>query len=348
MSRCSALSEALLSLLKDLTVPPSIISSWNSNDSTPCNWQGIQCDDPEQNVVTPNLSGMGISGSLRPEIGHLRSLKTIDLGMNNLSGLIPVELSNCTLLEYLDLSNLVISLNLSDHGLTGEIPSEIGKLNKIVSLDISHNNLSGSLEVLDALRSLMDVNVSYNLFTGPVPNTLIKLLKYSPSSFLGNPGICVPCLLGDGSNCTMNSNLYSLRSKPEVESSVGEGSTLSLNAVIEATDNLNDRFIIGRGAHRTVYKVILGPEKLYAVKKLAFSHHKGASESMIREIQTSGEIRHRNLVRLEDFWLRKDYGLILHKYMENGSLHDVLHVIIPPPVLKWEVRYRMALGISQG
>nr|DAD21037.1 TPA_asm: hypothetical protein HUJ06_022500 [Nelumbo nucifera] len=36
--------ESQLSLLKDLVVPPSIKLSWNSNDSTPCNWHGIQCD----------------------------------------------------------------------------------------------------------------------------------------------------------------------------------------------------------------------------------------------------------------------------------------------------------------
>lgn len=67
---------------------------------------------------------------------------------------------------------------------------------------------------------------------------------------------------------------------------------------------------------------------------------------MKREIQTIGKIRHRNLVRLEDFWLRKDCGIIMYRYMENGSLRDVLHSITPPPTLEWNVRYKIALGAA--
>ncbi|PHT24695.1 Leucine-rich repeat receptor-like protein kinase PEPR1 [Capsicum baccatum] len=69
---------------------------------------------------------------------------------------------------------------------------------------------------------------------------------------------------------------------------------------------------------------------------------------MVREIQTIGKVRHRNLVKLEDFRLRKDYGLILYNYMENGSLHDILHEINPPVTLEWSVRYRIAMGTAQG
>ncbi|MCL7032212.1 hypothetical protein MKW94_028468 [Papaver nudicaule] len=34
--------------------------------------------------------------------------------------------------------------------------------------------------------------------------------------------------------------------------------------------------------------------------------------------------------------------------MQNGSLHDVLHEISPRPVLNWDVRYKIALGIAHG
>ena len=115
-----------------------------------------------------------------------------------------------------------------------------------------------------------------------------------------------------------------------------------------ATENLNERFVIGRGAHGTVYKAILGPEEQYAVKKLTFVGLKGADASMVREIQTVGQVRHRNLVRLEGISMRKDYGLILYKYMQNGSLYNVLHEISPAPVLKWDVRYKIALGTAEG
>ncbi|KAF2301612.1 hypothetical protein GH714_028257 [Hevea brasiliensis] len=47
---------------------------------------------------------------------------------------------------------------------------------------------------------------------------------------------------------------------------------------------------------------------------------------MIREIQTIENIRHRNLVKVEDYWLRKDYGLILYRkciYDSKGKESDV-------------------------
>ncbi|KAI9070943.1 hypothetical protein K1719_047093 [Acacia pycnantha] len=115
---------------------------------------------------------------------------------------------------------------------------------------------------------------------------------------------------------------------------------------MEATANLSDRFIIGRGAHGVVYKASLDSGQVFAVKKLAFSGNKG--KSMDREIQTLGKIRHRNLVKLENFWMRKDFGLILYTYMPNGSLHEVLHEKHPPLSLEWNVRYKIAIGIAHG
>jgi len=69
---------------------------------------------------------------------------------------------------------------------------------------------------------------------------------------------------------------------------------------------------------------------------------------MIREIQTVGKVRHRNLVKLLEFWVRKKCGFILYEYMPNGSLDDVLHEMKPPPLLGWDVRYRIAIGMAHG
>ncbi|MED6157086.1 Receptor-like protein kinase [Stylosanthes scabra] len=117
---------------------------------------------------------------------------------------------------------------------------------------------------------------------------------------------------------------------------------------MEATDNLNERFVIGRGAHGVVYKALVAPNKAFAVKKLGFGASTSQKLSLEREIKTLGRIRHRNLLKVEDFWLRKDFGLILYRYMPNGSLHDVLHEKNPRACLEWMVRYKIALGISHG
>ncbi|THU48544.1 hypothetical protein C4D60_Mb06t00070 [Musa balbisiana] len=342
-----------------------------------------------------------LSGPLPRTLSGIRGLRYVDVNINNFVGRIPFEFSGLFELQLggnklgggipSSLGSLQIlekALNLSDNGLTGQIPGELGNLKMLHSLDISLNNLTGSLMPLSDLRSLTYVNVSYNNLTGPVPNNWLKLLELSPSSFMGNPELCISCQAADSTctnvtsilrPCAASNNSKGLgkiaiviivlgsslvcalvilllgfillkctRRLEDEGPSVHEGSSFLLNQVIEATENLDKRHEIGRGAHGIVYKAVLNTGKLYAIKKLVFAGQKASNTSMVREIQTIGKIRHRNLVKLEKFWLKKDYGLILYEYMENGSLHDVLHELNPAPVLEWKVRYKIALGIAQG
>ncbi|KAJ1410556.1 Serine/threonine-protein kinase, active site [Sesbania bispinosa] len=360
-------------------------------------------------------------GGIPDFLSEFNNLLELKIGGNLFKGEIPKSIGA--------LHNLIYGLNLSANGLTGEIPLEIGKLIKLQSLDVSLNNLTGSIDVLGELLSLIEVNISYNNFNGSVPKNLMKLLNSSPSSFLGNSHICINCSPLDGLNCTKASHLepcsnefidhnhkrisklvivmievgssmfvsamlvvlvhmnLQKRYKQEVNASVeGEGPLASsfiiigrganqhigqinkqevmirtekhlsslVKQVMKVTNNLNDQHIVGRGAHGIVYKVQLGPDQALAAKKISFSTNRGKSkhklkETMVREVQISGMIDHPNLASYTDYWFGKDYGVILYKYMENGSLHDVLHdERNPPPSLKWNVRLNIAIGAANG
>ncbi|KAI4333525.1 hypothetical protein L6164_018317 [Bauhinia variegata] len=322
------------------------------------------------------------AGGIPDFLSKFEMLTELQLGGNLFGGEIPESMGQ--------LKNLIYGLNLSSNVLTGGIPSELGMLQKLQRLDLSLNNLTGSIEVLGKLSSLIEVNISYNFFDGAVPDKLVTLLNSSPSSFLGNPDLCVSCLSSDSSSCPENSNLKPCGAKSANQKGLSKvkiamialGSSLFavflllglvyvvlfvrkskqdhdmlpnqvsssslLDKVMEATDNLDDQYIIGRGAHGVVYKAVVGPGEVLAVKKIVFAGDQGPSLSMTREIETIGKIRHRNLVRFRDRWLRKDYGLIFYNYMQNGSLYDILHEMNPPPPLEWRVRYKIALGISHG
>ncbi|KAG6395626.1 hypothetical protein SASPL_141749 [Salvia splendens] len=328
-----------------------------------------------------DLSENRFGGGVATTLFQLGKLSSLQLGANLLGGAIPTSIG----LEVEAQS--LRSLNLSRNGLIGRFPVEFGKLKMLEQLDISCNNLSGSLEIIGELRSLTEINVSYNSFTGPIQPAVMKFLISSPSSFVGNQDLCIECGRScEGSNRSSNAFKmchsqsrkrglspvglamvvsgssvfavilvlgvsYAFRNKGHEGNLLGdaeEGASSLLRQVMEATENLHEKYIVGRGAHGTVYKVALSPTKAYALKKLSFAGSKGGNASMVREIKTIGSVRHRNLVRFEDFWLRKDYGLILYPYMENGSLHNVLHKSHPRLPLKWEVRYRIALGAAQG
>jgi Leucine-rich repeat (LRR) protein len=147
-----------------------------------------------------------LSGLLPPSLGLLSNLKTLSLGANQFSGTIPVELSNCNHLQdiLLGRNNLVgsipaimldiptlVNLDLSFNRLNGTIPSinrlvsvQLGSnqlegtiprlASRIHTIDVSKNNLNGSLE--DVLTGRFDhlstFSVASNRLRGTIPPNL--------------------------------------------------------------------------------------------------------------------------------------------------------------------------------
>ncbi|KAI3887903.1 hypothetical protein MKX03_012583, partial [Papaver bracteatum] len=83
------------------------------------------------------------------------------------------------------MDSLQISLDFSQNELSGEIPSDLGKLSKLESLNLSHNKLMGLIpSSLDQMLSLTVVNISYNYLSGSIPN--IKAFLDAPIDALKN------------------------------------------------------------------------------------------------------------------------------------------------------------------
>ena len=144
-------------------------------------------------LSTLTLSENHFIGGIPPFLSEFEKLTVLELGGNLLGGQIPASIGA--------FENPFYLLNLSNDGLTGRLPSELLKLER---LDTSINNLRGSLAALKDMVSLLEVNVSYNNFTSAVPETLMKLLQSSPMSFLGSSGLCVSCLASNGLTCKGN------------------------------------------------------------------------------------------------------------------------------------------------
>ncbi|XP_076886975.1 uncharacterized protein LOC143536995 [Bidens hawaiensis] len=152
-----------------------------------------------------DVSRNRLYGPIPYSLGRLVSLNKLILSHNEFSGVIPESLQLCSGLQFLDLSSnklsgeippeigniqaLEIALNLSCNGLTGPIPVQIGALNKLSILDISYNKLDGNLSMLSHLDNLVSLNISYNNFTGYLPdNKLFRQL--SEADLAGNQGLC--------------------------------------------------------------------------------------------------------------------------------------------------------------
>uniref|UniRef100_A0A0E0JRK4 Receptor-like serine/threonine-protein kinase n=1 Tax=Oryza punctata TaxID=4537 RepID=A0A0E0JRK4_ORYPU len=102
---------------------------------------------------------------------------------------------------------------------------------------------------------------------------------------------------------------------------------------------------LGGGAFGSVFKGSLPDATMVAVKKL--EGFRQGEKQFRSEVSTIGNIQHVNLIRLLGFCSEKSRRLLVYEYMPNGSLDKHLFGS-NQPVLSWNTRYKIALGIARG
>ncbi|KAL3512905.1 hypothetical protein ACH5RR_025622 [Cinchona calisaya] len=177
--------------------------SWGwTSGSDPCSdlWKGVDCvgSPSVRKIVLDELNLTGILNA--SSLCVAKSLAVLSLNDNNVVGNLPEEISNCSHLTH---------LYLSGNNFTGNLPNSLARLNNLKRLDISNNDFSGVLPDLPRISGLLtflaennqltgeipdfdfsnlvDFNVSFNNFTGPIPSVDGH---FGASSFLGNPDLC--------------------------------------------------------------------------------------------------------------------------------------------------------------
>ncbi len=118
-------------------------------------------------------------GTLPLSIGALSSMKDLCLGNNQLTGTLPVWILSLTWLQTLSL-----------HHNTLRLSSAISNMTSLVTLDMGHNNLSGSLSsILWTLPSLKYIYLNANQLTGTLSQlasyTWLQWVKLNNNIFIG-------------------------------------------------------------------------------------------------------------------------------------------------------------------
>ena len=186
---------------------------------------------PDAVLHTMNLSNTNFSGKLPGAISNLKQLSLLDASNCQLIDTLPISLSELTQLVHLDLSlnrftgplpsfkmvknlrylsifhnNLtgvittthfeglenLLSINLGDNYLNGNIPMSLFTLLSLQELTLSHNRLDGLLdEFVNASSSKLElIDLSNNILHGPIPVSIfhikgLRFLQLSHNKFNG-------------------------------------------------------------------------------------------------------------------------------------------------------------------
>ncbi|KAL1821683.1 hypothetical protein ACET3Z_016552 [Daucus carota] len=197
-----------------------LLPGWVGVGGDPCadSWQGVQCIDSNISAIIFNAANLG--GELGDSLGSFASIRSIDfsgnqiggnipsslpvtlqnlfLSANKFTGSIPSSLSSLSQLSAMSLDNnqltgeipdsfqgltVLVNLDLSANNLSGQLPPSVESLSSLMTFHLQNNQLSGTLDVLQDLP-LRDLNVANNMFSGPIPEKLLSIPKFTND---GNP-----------------------------------------------------------------------------------------------------------------------------------------------------------------
>ncbi|CAN1844607.1 Receptor-like protein kinase HSL1 [Linum perenne] len=318
------------------------------------------------NLRELSASDNKLTGQLPNSFVKLNQLGRLVLSNNQLSGEFPAGVE--------DWKNL-FELNLSNNNLSGEIPGKLGSLPVLNYLDLSGNEFTGKIPSDLQKLKLNLLNLSNNKLSGKLPPMFAKDMYRK--SFVGNPGLCgdMEGLCPEKEESKKKRNLWILRSILIAAvlvfvlgvtwfilkfRSLKKGKTGGLViskwrsfhklgfSESEILDYLKEDNVIGSGASGKVYKVVLSNGETVAVKKL-YGGGNGERDEFEAEVDTLGNIRHKNIVKLWCCCNTVDCKLLVYEYMPNGSLGDYLHCGKGRGrFLDWPTRFKIAMDAAEG
>ncbi|CAL9049292.1 unnamed protein product [Musa banksii] len=154
----------------NLTAIATLDLSWNSIiTSTMISW--LSNATSLENLLLSSCGSLTIE-SLQVALGALSNLKGLDLSYNSLEGTILGILNNVSSRDFKH-------LDLSNNGLSGDIPQTLWRLRRLEYLDL-HRNFYFKVHLLALLANLTNLrhlDLGYNLIGGEIPPTVRNFVR---------------------------------------------------------------------------------------------------------------------------------------------------------------------------
>ena len=310
-----------------------------------------------------SLSMNKLSGVIPYQIGALYSSlhDLLDLSYNSLSGEIPPQLGSLTSLE---------KLNLSHNNLTGSIPDSFSNMVSLMDINLSYNSLEGPVPDSKFFQSAKAEAFSNNKnlcgnISGLHPctkaeqkggrNNKSKILIIVISSLVG--ALLISFIFVSvlrflwKKRSSKNSPRHQHISKSQNPFSIWYfNGRIVYKDILEATKNFDEMYCIGVGGFGKVYKVDIPGYDVLAVKKLNLQARDESEIENIKhfsnEVAALTEMKHRNIVKLYGFCCQGIHTFLVYKFIERGSLADMLRSENGAKELGWEKRVRIVKGVA--
>ena len=128
------------------------------------------------------------------------------------------------------------------------------------------------------------------------------------------------------------------RAKPSPSSPFPEGlcRQFSLAEMKIATNNFNDKLLLGEGDFGSVYKGSIDDcTRIVAIKRLKL-------EDLRNEVVFVGQLHHPNLISLIGYCIDEGLNILVYEFLVNGNLFSKLH-----DRLSWKQRLKICVGVAR-
>ncbi|GJM92186.1 hypothetical protein PR202_ga08626 [Eleusine coracana subsp. coracana] len=128
---------------------------------------------------------------------------------------------------------------------------------------------------------------------------------------------------------------------------------LSLDELVEKTDDFGSNALIGEGSYGRVYYAELDNGTKLAVKKLDSNENEPTTE-FLTQVSLVSRLKHENFVDMLGYCTERNLRIVAYEFATMGSLHDVLHGrkgvqgAQPGPALNWMQRVKIAVDAAKG